>query len=935
MVAIASIGLLTLSANAETWIHEKSDLKPDRNAVFGKLENGIRYVVYPNKFPLPGRASLRLFVDAGSLMEEDDQQGMAHFLEHMAFNGSKNFAAGTMVERFQRLGMGFGADTNAHTSFKETVYKLEMPRVDEAMLTEGMQLFRDDLDGMLLGQAEIDKERGVILSEKLARDSVETRVMEAGYNFAMPESIIPKRMPIGLNETIKSMSRARFQDFYDKWYTPKRAVVIVTGDVDVALVEKLIKSHFSDVKERRGDSIDPNLGKLVKGRGVVAMLHTEMEAAATDISIETISEASKDSDSVAHRRRKMTRILADGMLNQRFSELAKAENSPLMEAESYNYEMFKFVENNGVYAKCKPEQWKAALSLCEQELRRALLHGYTKSEFEEAKATFLKGARLRAEQKDTRKNSDLADGLVRALGAEQVFTDPADDFKRVEAEIASVKIEDCLEAFRDSWKSKDIQIFMGGNIKLDDSSNALLAVYHDSAKLEVAAPKRHEDSAFAYSNIGKIGKVDSRHEVNDLEITQVVFANQVRVNVKKSDFEKNSVRILVSFGGGKLEAPLDMPGIIPYAQSVFHGAGLEKHSVDDLRRIFASKSVGVDFSVGDDSFVLGGKTTPEDFNSQVQLMCAYLTAPGYREEADRQFKKNLDAIYTELEHTAEGVMQNQVIGFIHKDDPRFSFPKRAIMESRNLAELRMWLTPALQKSYLEISVIGDVDVDKVIASLMSTFGALPDRMAKKQDFAEARKVSMPTGIRDKDFTFVTEIPRAYALAYWPTEDMLDIKRTRRLVLLGEIFDDRLRLKIREELGETYSPAGYHVASDTFPGYGYMTAMATLKPEQVAKVKPMFLNIAQGISSGITDDEFQRAREPQMQQLVQMRRDNKYWLTRVLVNAQAQPYRLDWCRSLIDDFSGIKKEEIEALAKQYLGKEKSITIGLMPQAASKP
>lgn len=931
MVTLVAFTLNPASAKAENWTHEQSDLKPDAKAVFGKLENGIRYVIYPNKFPVPGRASLRLFVNTGSLMEEDDQRGMAHFLEHMAFNGSKNFAAGTMVERFQRLGMGFGADTNAHTSFKETVYKLEMPKVDEAMLAEGMQLFRDDLDGMLLGKAEIDKERGVILSEKLARDSVETRVMEAGYNFAMPESIIPKRMPIGVSETIQSMSRERFVDFYEKWYTPKRAAIIVTGDVDVALVEKMIKKHFGDAKARRGDVPEPNLGTISKGRGVVATLHTEMEAAATDISIETITEASKEGDSMMRRRAKMIRSLADNMLNQRLSELAKVESSPVMEAEAYNFDMFKFVENNGVYAKCKPEQWKAALSLCEQELRRALLHGFTKSEFEEAKATFLKGARLRAEQKDTRKNNDLADGFVRALGAEQVFTDPVDDLKRVEAELAGMKVEDCHNAFKNAWKSSDVQVFMGGNIKLEDAANTILAVYKESAKKEVSAPKQQEDAAFAYAAVGTAGKVISTHEVKDLEITQAVFANQVRVNVKKTDFEKNSIRVMVSFGGGKLETPADKPGIIPYAQMVFPMAGLEKHSKDDLRRIFASKTVGTEFAVGDDSFVLNGKTTPQDFDAQLQLMCAYLTAPGYREEADRQFKKNLQALYTELEHTAEGVMQNEVIGFIHNGDPRFSFPKREIMEQRSLAELKAWLTPALQKGYMEVAVIGDVDVEKVMQSLAATFGALPDRMDKKPDFAEARKVTMPADTRDKDFSFVTEIPRAYALAYWPTEDMLDVKRTRRLVLLGAIFDDRLRLKIREELGETYSPAGYHVASDTFTGYGYMTAMATLKPEQVARVKPMFLDIAQGLNSGITDDEFQRAREPQMQQLVQMRRDNKYWLTRVLVNAQSQPYRLDWCRSLMDDFSGIKKEELEGLAKQYLSKEKSLTVGLMPKA----
>lgn len=918
-------------AAAEAWAHEESDLKPDAGAVFGRLENGLRYIIYPNKVPVEGRASVRLFVDAGSLMEEEDQQGMAHFLEHMAFNGTKNFAAGTMVEKFQRMGMGFGADTNAHTSFRETVYKLELPKVDEPMLTEAFQLFRDDLDGMLLGEAEIEKERGVILSEKLARDSVETRIMEAGYHFAMPDSLLPKRFPIGKEETIKSMSRARFVDFYEKWYTPRRSVLVVVGDVDVPLVEKLIKQFFTDAKARRGDSPDPDLGKLSMGRGLVAKLHTEMEAPATEISIEVNRPADKRPDSVSRRREKMVRNLADAMINQRLSELAKKENSPVIEAEAYNFEMFKFVANSGVYTKCKPENWKAALGLAEQELRRALEHGFTDAEFAEAKSTYVKGIRLRAEGKETRKNSELADAFVRSLGSELVFTDPVEDLKRVEAEVATITPADCLASLRDSWKGEDVQVFVGGNLQLEQGTEAILAAYRESAGIPVKAPEQAETAVFAYTDFGPAGKVVDRTEVKDLEITQVVFANHVRVNLKKTDFEKNSIRVAVNFGGGKLEVPADKPGLLPYAQSVFRQGGLEKHSQDDLRRIFAGKTAGVEFAVGDDTFTLAGKTNPQDLVAQLQLLNAFFVAPGFRDDADRQFKMNLQAVYQQLEHTAEGVMQNKVVSFIHGNDFRFQFPPREELERRNLGELKAWLTPILKEGYMEISVLGDFDTDQALEALAATFGTLPKRADRRPNYDEARKVTFPSEPRNQDIRFTTEIPRAYALAYWPTDDMLDVQRTRRLILLGQILDDRLRLKIREELGETYSPASYHVASDTFPGYGYMTAMATLKPEQVAQVKPMFLEIAEGIiKEGISDDEFQRAREPQLQQLVQMRRDNRYWLTRVLPNCQAQPYRLEWCRSLVDDFTGIKKEELEALAKTYLVPDKSLTIGLLPE-----
>ena len=247
--------LATASAQALTpsWPQDTSDLKADPTTQFGTLENGVRYVILKNQEP-PGRASLRLYMDVGSLMEEDDQQGMAHFLEHMAFNGSRNFPAGQMVEYFQRLGMAFGADTNAHTSFEETVYKLELPKVEEPLLVDAMKLFRDYLDGMNLNAEEIDKERGIILSEKLSRDSIDYRTMVEGYKFALPKSILPNRLPIGIEDTIKKMPRQRFVDFYSRWYTPKRACLVAVGDFpDTALVAKLIETHFGNAKPAAAD----------------------------------------------------------------------------------------------------------------------------------------------------------------------------------------------------------------------------------------------------------------------------------------------------------------------------------------------------------------------------------------------------------------------------------------------------------------------------------------------------------------------------------------------------------------------------------------------------------------------------------------------------------------------------------------------------------
>ncbi|MBX7210004.1 MAG: insulinase family protein [Verrucomicrobiaceae bacterium] len=937
---LALLALVSLSAPlcalAPAWPQEGSDLKPDPKAKFGRLENGFRYVILPNDEP-PGRASLRLYMDVGSLMEADDQQGMAHFLEHMAFNGTKGYPESEdMVEYFQRLGMSFGGDTNAHTSFRETVYQLEIPKVDEKYFADAIKLFRDYLDGMLLKDAEIDKERGIILSEKLSRDSVEYRTMLAGFKFAMPDALVSRRMPIGLEDTIKSMKRPRFADLYETYYTPRRAVAVIVGDIkDPAMVEKLIVSSFQDAKPRRKESPDPDMGRVTKGRGIIAMLHHEKDSPATDMSIELQRPSKQLPDTAVRRRELLVRDLADSMINTRFSKLAKEENSPIMSGESYSYEYLDFVEVIGVQTQCKPEKWKEALAVIEQEQRRALQFGFTDSEFEEAKASVLKKARLSAEQASTRQSKALSTQIVSLLAAKRVFTHPAAELPRIEAALKTLKKDECLAAFRKSWDSKDLCIFIGGNLKLEgDSSAQILAAYRDSNGKPVAAPKNEEQLKFAYTGFGPEGKVAKRDEVKDLEITQLAFENNVRLNVKHTPFQKNAISVLVNFGGGKLSVPKEKAALIPFAQSNFQPGGLVKHSVDEIRRIFASKTVSAEFAVGDEAFLMAGRTTPADLEAQMQLLAAYFTAPGYRDEAERQFRKNIEAIYTSIEHTAEGVMTDKVSGFIHSDDPRFGFPDRSALESITTADLKQWLAPALKEDWLEISLVGDVDLEKAVAAVAKTFGALPKRAEKKPAYTEERKVGFPSD-KKKDFRFTTEIPKAIATIYWPTEDMSDIKRTRRLILLGAVLDDRLRIKVREELGETYSPACYHVANDTFKGYGYMTAMIECKPGQAASIGALVIKIADELATKpITDDEFDRAKKPQLEQLTQMRRDNRYWGQNVLRCAQEHPERIEWSRSLLQDFSGIEKKDLEALARTYLPASRAITVNVIPEEAKK-
>ena len=288
------------AATAPAWPHEGSDLRPDQAVTWGSLENGFRYALLPNAEP-PGRITLRLWVGSGSLQEADDQQGLAHFLEHMAFNGTKHVAAGEMVEYFQRLGRSVGPDVNAHTSFEETVYKLDLPGNSPELLRDGLRLLRDYADRMLFEPEELDKERGIILNEMRLRDSVDYRTTKAAVAFAWPESRIPERGPIGTEEVIKTAPRERFLDFDRTWYRPERTVLVAVGAVDGEDLAAAIREHFGDWQA--GDvKAEPPMGEVIARAGQ-ARLHTEAEASATYVTLQRVRPHDASPDSVEKRTR--------------------------------------------------------------------------------------------------------------------------------------------------------------------------------------------------------------------------------------------------------------------------------------------------------------------------------------------------------------------------------------------------------------------------------------------------------------------------------------------------------------------------------------------------------------------------------------------------------------------------------------------------------
>ena len=913
--------------------HENSDIPTDSAVTWGLLENGLRYAILPNAEP-PNRVSMRLYVDAGSLMEADNQQGLAHFLEHMAFNGTENFPAGEMIEYFQRLGMGFGNHTNAHTSFNETVYKLELPNSEQAMSDEAMKLLRDYADGMLLDPDEIDDERGIILSEKRTRDSVSWRTFVEQFKYALPENLVSRRLPIGTEEVIENAPRERFVEFYENWYTPNRMAVIVVGDIEVEATEKLIKKHFADMPAREKRPAPPP--GIVSSRGFGAHYHFEEEAGETSVSIEALKSRVNPPDNSERRLEDLNRMIATRIINRRLERIAKEEDSPISAGSSHADDFYDlgFALTASIEADCKPEQWKDALALIEQELRRVLEFGFTDAELTETKALITRLYEDAAKQVATRKSRDLANQIARRIGSRRIFTNPKEDLPRVMKALESVTAETAKKSLTDLWgTANETLVFISGNAKIEDPVATITKVFENSTAVAVTPPEEKEIGTFAYDELPAPGAIAEQKEIEDLEVTQLRFANNVRVNLKVTDFEDDTVYTKARIGAGLITEPT--PGLSVFLDSVLGGGGLEAHSDDELKQIFAGESVSVGFGVDDDAFNLSGQTTPDDLEAQLKLMRAYITNPGFREEAATEFRRSLDYIYQQLERTPGGFAQDEVAQFLHSGDDRFGWPDREALEALTIDQAKEWVLPELGKGYLELTIVGDFDKEAAINAISSTFGNLPERDKEKPDYSEERQVSFPAAT-SKVFEFDSEIPKGMAVVHWPTTHIYDIKKTRRLSMLSSVLDDRLRVKIREELGDAYSPFAHNLPSTTWTDYGYLFASVTIDPDQAESVTQVIAQIGDDLAAGdtITEDELERAKKPQITQIEEMRRTNRYWLGSVLEASQEYPERLEWSRSFVDDYKNITVDEVNALAKEYLSEKTRVAVVITPKKAEK-
>ena len=917
---------------SKAWNFAASDVPVDPNIVFGVLPNGMKYALLKNSTPKDS-VVLRMRFDVGSFAEADDQRGLAHFLEHMAFNGSTNVPEGEMIKLLERKGLAFGADTNASTGFDETVYKLDLPNASDDLIDTGLMLMRETGSELTIDPAAVDRERGIILSERRARDTVQLRNVIDQLDFQMQGMKVASRIPVGTEEVIRTAPAARLRDLYDRYYRPERATLVMVGDFDPAAVEAKIKARFADWKGRGPAGSDPDIGSIDYGRPAAADDFVD-PAIQDSVTITAFKPWIDEPDTRAKRARTLAEDIGEGIVSRRLAKIALNEDSPILAgyfAEAGGWKVFDQITFGAL---AKEGAWKEALALIEQEQRRAIEHGFTQAEVDEQLANRRTALRNAVAGVTTRRSDALADALVTAAKGDFVFVRPETSQALFEATAPLLSAATVTAAFRKRMEGFGAPLArVSAKKPIEGGTDAILAALRRSAQVAVAAPTEAANAAFAYDNFGAPGKIVSDDRIEDLGIRRVRFANNVMLNIKKTDFQKDRVMLSLRVDGGNLLATRDDPTKVSLAGSLMLG-GLRAHSLDELRSILAGKTVSPSFGNATDAFGGTALTSPEDFALQAKLMAAYLTDPGFRPDGLALIRRVLPQQYAANDATPAAVIGRDAGGILANDDPRAQTPPLAKLLTLDWEQLKPAIADSFAKGAIEIGVVGDIDEQAAIDAIAATFGALPERRAAFDPRADARVREYAKDRSERTLIHKGPAEQAEIRVYWPARDDSDLAEAMRLNLLVRVMQLKLTEELRERLGESYSPGAAASLSDEFPGYGHLFAASNVDYKDLATTRAAIFAIAKELRDAPVDaDLLDRARKPLVEAMTKSRRENSYWANYV-AEATSQGERLDRSRKGIGEIEAATPVDLQALAKRYLVDDKALVIKAVSDKAGK-
>ena len=899
----------------------------------GTLPNGLTFFIRRNAEP-EKRALLRLAVKAGSVDEADDQRGLAHLLEHMAFNGSTHFKSGELVSYLESIGSRFGPDVNAYTSFDETVYMLEVPTDREGILTRGFEALSDFAGGVSLEESEIDRERGVVIEEWRGRQGAGTRMQGAQMEGLFGESRYVDRLPIGLPELLKAVPAQRVRDFYRDFYRPDRMAVIVVGDVDIAGAEALIRTHFGPLPSRPPATRTIYPVPSHEETRYVVVSDPEAQSSSVSISHKRPLELLRTS---ADYRRSMMLGLVHDMMGSRFAEIGRRPAAPFLRASTGGETLGRDVESFTVSARVNDGGIEKGLAALAEEIARVRRFGFGEAELDRAKRNTVATYERAYNERDKAQSGSYASELLRHFLNGEAVPGIDAELELMRRFLPTITVAD-VGAIAREFLGETNRVVLASSPEKAGLAAVTAADLSNALRTGSAAPlTAWKDEAAGRELMAKApgaGSVRARREIPELGVTVLTLSNGVEVWLKPTDFRNDQVQFLgYARGGASLSPPAEFLNS-SLSTSLVGLAGVGGFSPIDLGKVLAGRIANASPFIANYTHGISGGSTPRDLEVALQLVYLYFTSPNRDAQTFDLLKtrmaanlanqeQNPGSVFGErirsvatLDHYSVKPMRTEDLGGLNPDRMLTFYADRF----RNAADFTFFF-------------VGAFTVDQVTPLLATYLASLPST-GKAESRGRDMEVHFPAMVLRETVRKGQE-PRSQTAILFFSDTGLDELDTHRLRAGASILQVRLRDVLREELGGTYSVGVVYSDTSPQPGYGTTTVQFGSSPENAGRLTDVVMaEVEKFRRDGPTGTEVQVVKETEKRELERALRQNGYWLNslQAMHLLERDPRRI---LTRMERADSLTPDNIHGVVRKYFPQDRYAVVTLMPETVPQP
>lgn len=895
----------------------------------GKLDNGLTYYIQKNARP-ERKLELRLVVKAGSILEDEDQRGLAHFVEHMAFNGSTHFKKHELVSYLQSIGVGFGADLNAYTSFDETVYILPIPTDDQKNVGKAFQVLEDWAHGVSFDNEAIDKERGIVLEELRLGKGATDRMGKQIYPRLFNGSRYAERLPIGSEDVLRTFKPDTLRRFYRDWYRPDLMAVVVVGDIDPVRAEKLVKQHFSKIRNPANPR--PREYATIPARqDTEALVVTDPEANGNAVLIRYPVQPVRDAGTLGAYRNELVQSLFSAMLSQRLQELAQLPDAPFLGASSSLGKLTPRYHSYNASAALGPRGAAPALTALVQENERARQHGFGVQELERAKKNLMRNYEQAWNERAKSDSATYAAEYIRNFLQDEAIPGIEAEYQYVQQLVPGIT-QDEMNAYArrtipaDSGK---LVLYTGAGKADVPTGEQLLATVAEAARTPVDARDEKLLATSLMQRPQHPGKIVAEEHDKPLGLTRLTLSNGVKVILKPTDFRNDQVVLSAARPGGQSLFPDQDILNSRFSNAIVASMGTGEFTPLDLRKMLAGKAAGVTVGLGSYSDVIAGASGATDIETMLQLL--WLKFAGVRRD-EALFHAYIDK-QAEIARNASDLpgrrFGDAVVSALYGDHPRaprsLDADEYATIDlDRSIDIFRQRFSSARDMTFI---LAGSFD-EKAIRPLLATYlGSLPTpRIPVAFRDVGLRPV---TGVVKREVRSGSEPKSTISLTFTGAAPFSEAEQLR-LAALIEVTNLRIIEVLREKMAMIYG-GGASGALSKIP-YGNYAIGINLPtgPENVDKViAATFAEIARLQEKGPDAGELDKVKSNWIQNHRRSLRENGYWVA----NLQSSLTEGTDPKAILDverQVQALTADDVKAAARRYFDTKNYVQVVLNPE-----